>query len=176
VPAEICGDCLDNDGDGRVDYEDEDCCQVQAALDMRRMRLNAAPGPVRGNRIRMKARDVAFDAATFDPTREDTTLQISDGSGTVFCRTIEAAHWKHRRARVFRFKDKAGTFAGGLRKGAFKVKKNGRIVFGTKGKRVTLASTSGQAVTVTLRVGAQCSQRQLGLRAGRRVARGLVFP
>jgi hypothetical protein len=176
VPTEICGDCLDNDGDGLVDYEDDACCQAHAALDVRRMRLNGTPGKVRGNRLRVKARRVAFDAATLDPMHQDTTLQISDGAGTVFCQTIPAEHWTHRRARIFRFKDKAGAFAGGLRKGAFKVKKDGRIVFGAKGKQVALPSTSGQAVTVTLRVGAQCSQMQLGLHARRRVERGLVFP
>src|SRR5262249_26252579 len=26
VPAEACGNCLDDDGDGRVDFDDADCC------------------------------------------------------------------------------------------------------------------------------------------------------
>ncbi|HWP65999.1 MAG TPA: hypothetical protein VNO26_08815 [Candidatus Limnocylindria bacterium] len=178
VPAEVCGDCLDNDGDDLVDYEDEDCCAAQAGLDVRRMRLKPTTTTqnVRGNRLRMKVRNVAFEAAALDPTAEDTTLQIADGAGQLFCQTVPAEHWKNRNERVFRFKDKTGAFAGGLAKGTFKVKKNGRIMFAAKGKRVTLVPTSGQAVTVTLRVGGQCAQMQLGMRALRRAERGLVFP
>jgi hypothetical protein len=175
VATEICGDCADNDGDGLMDYEDDDCCAVGGGLEVRRMKLNPTQGTMRGNRMRMKVRHAPFDAARLDPATQDVTLQVSDGAGMVFCHTIAATNWTHRR-RAFKFKDKAGAFAGGLRKGVFRMKKNGRIVFGTKGKRVLLPATSGQAMTVTLRVGEQCVQAQVGMRAHKRVSRGLVFP
>jgi hypothetical protein len=176
VPAEICGDCLDNDGDGQVDYEDSDCCGSQAGLEIRRMKLNPTTEKVKATKLRLKAKHVAFDAASLDPAHQDTTLQIADGAGQVFCQTITADHWTHKKKRVFRFKDKPGAFAGGLARGAFKLKKNGKIAFNAKGKKMVLSPTSGQAITVTLRVGEQCAQMQLGMRGARRAGHGLVFP
>ena len=41
---------------------------------------------------------------------------------------------------------------------------------------MVLSPTSGQAITVTLRVGEQCAQMQLGMRGARRAGHGLVFP
>ena len=61
--------------------------------------------------------------------------------------------WKHPRRRVYRFNDKAGTFAGGLRKGRFKVKKSGKVLFLTRGKKMNLRSTDGHDIHVTVRVG-----------------------
>src|SRR5262249_19009613 len=41
VPTEICGNCIDDDGDGLTDFEDPDCCAgaTQAALTIKKARL-----------------------------------------------------------------------------------------------------------------------------------------
>ena len=170
-PAEICGDCIDNDGDGLVDYEDPDCCDAPAALTLRRLMLKPTTAKVRGNRLNLRVRSTNFTPAGFDPSAQDTTLQIADASGTIFCKTVSAPNWKHAK-RTFRFRDKKNTFAGGLRKGKFKVKKNGQIVFRTRGKKVDIRPTDG-AVRVTLRVGNQCAQSTALLHPKRKA---LVFP
>ena len=36
-PTEMCGNCLDDDGDGLIDYEDADCCDDTANLGLRKM-------------------------------------------------------------------------------------------------------------------------------------------
>jgi hypothetical protein len=172
-PREICGNCIDDDGDGLVDAEDPDCCGQPVALDLRKLRIRMASGKVSGNRLRMKARAGSFSTADFDPMNQDTSIQISDASGQLFCQTVGARNWKHPRRRLFRFRDKAGSYAGGLKKGNFRMKRNGKILFRTRGKKVAIHGTNGQNVLVTLRVGNQCAQSQMSLRPKRN---GLVFP
>src|SRR3989442_1409242 len=110
---------------------------------------------------------------SFDPGSEDTSIQISDANGQVFCQTVAARNWTHPRRRTFRFKDKKGLFAGGLRNGKFRLKKTGEIMFRTRGKRVALRATDGRDVNVTVRVGDRCAQSRMTLRLKRK---GLVFP
>jgi uncharacterized repeat protein (TIGR01451 family) len=172
-PQEICGNCLDDDGDGLVDAEDPDCCAGPVTLDLRRLKLRPGVSKGRGNRMRMAARASRFAVAAFDPMSQDTSVQISDANGQIFCQTVAAPHWKHPRRRLYRFRDKPGAFAGGLKKGNFKMKRSGKIVFRTRGKKMSLRSTDGQQVLVTLRVGNQCAQSRMSLRTTRNV---LLFP
>jgi hypothetical protein len=162
-PAEVCGDCIDNDGDGLVDYEDADCCTEEMPLGLHRLTLKTKAARTRGNALRMKARNAGGARTPFDPTRDDTTLQVSDGAGEVFCATVAATNWK-KRGRSFRFRDRKGTFASGLRNGRFKMRKNGQIVFRTKGRKMTLRTPSTMEVDVTLRVGGACWQAPATLR------------
>jgi len=164
APAEVCGDCIDNDHDGLVDYEDGDCCAEEMQLGLRRMTLKTKTAHTRGNAMRIKARNVSAGRATFDPTHQDTTLQVSDESGQLFCQTVSAKNWKKKGKKSFTFRDKKGSFAGGLKKGRFKIKKNGQIVFRTKGKKMSLRNPSKPRVDVTLRVGGACWQAPATLR------------
>jgi hypothetical protein len=115
----------------------------------------------------------AFQPPEFDQMSQDTSLQIADANGQVFCHTIEAQNWKHPRRRIYRFKDKARAFAGGLGRGKFVMKKKGGIAFTTAGKKMQLPATAGGEMVVTLRVGNQCAQAQMNLRTNRK---GFVFP
>src|SRR5207244_11534748 len=81
-PVEICGDCIDNDGDGLVDWEDPDCCEQLLALTPKRVMLKR-PAAKGRNRMRVKAIYSQFTPAGFDPTRDDTSVQIADGTGPV---------------------------------------------------------------------------------------------
>jgi hypothetical protein len=173
TPQEICGNCLDDDGDGLVDAEDPDCCAGPVALDLRRLKLRPGLSKGRGNRLRMRARASRFAVATFDPMSQDTSVQLSDANGQIFCQTVAAPHWKHPRRRLYRFRDKPGAFAGGLKRGNFKMKRSGKVIFRTRGKTVSLRATDGQQVLVTLRVGNQCAQSRMSLRPKRNV---LLFP
>ena len=67
------------------------------------------------------------------------SLQISDASGQLFCQTVGARSWKHPSARAYRFKDKTGKLAGGLKRGRFKIRRDGSIVFRTAGKKKCLS-------------------------------------
>ena len=171
-PREICGNCIDDDGDGLVDYEDPDCCDAPMAMDVRRLKLK--PGiKARGNRLKLKARWASGTPMMFDPATQDTSIQIADANGQVFCTTVGASHWKHPRRALYRFRDKPGAFAGGLGNGRFKVKRSGKVMFNTRGKKVTLPSMSGGDVRVTLRVGGLCAKDTKSLRTTKKA---LVFP
>src|SRR5262249_37998522 len=116
APVEICDDCIDNDGDGLVDYEDPDCCGTTDALTLRRMAMRMRPQAGR-NTLRLRGGYAALQTRTFNPAGDGVTLQIADHSGQVYCHNIPLAskpRWlKHG---VFRFSDKTGTAASGLRR------------------------------------------------------------
>ena len=169
----MCGDCIDNDGDGLVDYEDPDCCADPNALEMRRMMLRPAPKRSTAKRLNLKVRNTGFDRADLDPRLAGATLQISDPSGTILCQPIPAAAWTHRNKRSFRFKDKTGSVAAGLKRARFAMKRSGAIRFKTKGKAVVMGTTQGHDVKVTIGVGGQCSEAMTQLRAKRRA---MVLP
>jgi hypothetical protein len=168
APAEICGDCIDNDGDGLVDYEDGDCCGEEMQLGLKRMTLKTKKIRTRGNGLRLKALNAHGPRATFDPTRQDTTLQVADESGQLLCTTVAAKYWT-KKGKTFRFRDKKRAFAGGLKKGRFKMKKNGQIVFKTSGRKMTLRAPSKPRVDITLRVGGACWQAPATLRKKRTI-------
>jgi hypothetical protein len=163
APAEVCGDCIDNDFDGLVDYEDSDCCAEQMTLGLKKVTLGTKAPRSRGNGLRMKARSLRGNRGVFNPLRDDTTLQIKDESGQLFCTTVVSKYWK-KKGKSFRFRDKKGSFAGGLKKGRFKVKKNGQIVFRTSGRKMTLRAPSKRQINLTLRVGDSCWQAPTTLR------------
>ena len=142
-PHEMCGNCIDDDGDGLVDYEDADCCS-QAGTSV---------------------------PPLFDPVAQDTTLQMSDAYGPLFCQTIARAHWKHPHRRRYRFEDRQGRFAGGLEKGRFKVQRNGSVLFRAHGTHVSLRATDGTDILVTVRVGARCTHATMGLRTTKKALR-----
>jgi hypothetical protein len=169
---EICGNCLDDDGDGMIDYEDRDCCAGEPLwMSVRRLKLK--PGALRRNRLRMKTRWASSVPAGFDPMTQDTSVQLSDDQGPLFCAIVAAKHWKHPRRKLYRFRDKAGAFAGGLRKGRFKMKRSGGVMFATRGKKMSLRATDGRNVRITVRVGNQCAKEMKNLRLKRKA---LVFP
>ena len=163
--VEVCGDCVDNDGDGLADYDDPDCCAAPETLDVRRMMLSQTPKKPTAKRLRLKARNTGFDPATLNPMTMDTTIQISDPNGMVFCQHIPSAAWTHRSPRSFRFKDKTSTVAGGIKRARFKMKRNGVVPFRAMGKQVVLGATDGHDVMVTVGVGGQCSRSMTELRA-----------
>jgi len=171
-PVEICGDCIDNDGDGLVDWEDPDCCEQLLALTPKRVMLKR-PAAKGRNRMRVKAIYSQFTPAGFDPTRDDTSVQIADGTGQVVCATVPAGHWMRPTPRRFSFCDKDGAFAGGLRDGRFVKRRNGRVVFRAISRKLPDRAVEGTNVRITVRVGNQCSQSTMELRAKKTA---LVYP
>jgi hypothetical protein len=171
-PVEVCGDCLDNDGDGLVDYEDPDCCAQMNPLVVRRLMLRRPGARPHGKRLRLKSVYADAMPAGFDPLRNDTSIQISDRRGQLLCKTIAAHHWMKRR-KGFKFWDMNGSFAGGLSDGRFMVKRSGRILFRSQGKKIQLRSIDGTTLRVTVRHGNRCTQSSMALHERKNA---LVFP
>jgi hypothetical protein len=171
-PAEICGNCADDDGDGLLDAEDPDCCAHPMALSVAHFMVKAE-AKVRGNRLRLESQYASATPPLFDPLRQDTAVQLSDARGSLFCATVAAEHWRRARRLTFRFVDRAGAFASGLDSGEFRITRNGNLRFTTRGRGVSLRPVEGGNVRLTVRVGRECSQSSMALRAARK---GLVFP
>ena len=172
-PTEICGNCIDDEGDGLVDYEDPDCCAASTALTVGRLTLKPGVVRARGNQLRLEAEYANSTPALFDPLRQDTSVQLSDGTGPVLCATVPAARWRRLRRLTFRFQDRTGAAAGGLQTGEFRINRSGTLLFRARGRDVGIRPIDGSSIRLTVRVGRQCSQASMALRAGRK---GLVFP
>jgi hypothetical protein len=170
-PRETCGNGIDDDGDGLVDWEDPDCCAATMPLTVSHLELRPASAGG-GTRVELRARYAPAAPPLFDPAAKDTSVQISDAQGSLLYATVAASHWAHPARRRYRFEDNAGAFAGGLTKGDFRVRRDGAVAFRTRG-RTDARATSGANVRVTIRVGEECAQDTMSLRA-RRTA--LVFP
>jgi hypothetical protein len=172
--AEICGDCVDNDGDGLVDYEDPDCCERTDPLTLSRMLMRMRSEGA-GDTLRLRSRGVGA-SASLDP-RDGVTLQLSDGNGQLYCHDIAVVTTKAAlKHGVFRFRDKTGTLAAGLQNARFKIRKNGQLVFRATGNKMHLRNANG-GLTVTLRVGGVCMQTTAALRARpAKVGSRNVFP
>jgi len=170
---EICGDCIDNDGDELVDYEDADCCGEEIVLGINRMMLRPTANVVRQDKLRLTTTYSRVTPPNFDPRSQDTTLQISDRFGQLFCATVTADHWMPMGPRTVTFWDAEGRYAGGLADGRITIKRNGRIRFAANGRRMPLRLTDGRDVRITVRVGERCSRSSATLRGQ---AASLVFP
>ena len=177
--VELCNNCLDDDGDGHVDYEDADCCDATTPLALRRLKVRTKPGGAK-TRLRLKARYAAQAPDAFDPSTLGSTLLLRDDDGLLYCHAIPFKSDPTRaRFGIFKFKDKTGELADGLRRARFKIRRklDGRVSFRAKGKKMSLRDVSGSQVLVTLRVGAQCTQATASLRTKRaRVGQRLVYP
>jgi hypothetical protein len=170
---ELCGNCIDDDDDRRVDYEDSDCCAAEIPLQLDRVMLRPAAAGPRHDRLRLASTYSPARLPDFDPMAQDTSLQIADEHGQLFCATVTADHWMPRGRRSVTFWDVEGRYAGGLADGRFTITRNGRIRFFANGRRMPLRMSDGRNVQVTLRVGNRCSRTTASLRG---TATSLVFP
>src|SRR5438552_15471805 len=153
---EDCGNCVDDDGDGRTDYEDPACCAQTAAMQVKKALIVPGPaGAMKGN-LSLTAILAQAGFADVDPTRDDVTVQFRNQNGGLLCANIAHQRWKHGSRRgPFQFGDPTGTVAQGLRKMQIKV---------AKSRRGSEIGTTGNART---REVAQCAE------PGRRVRPGI---
>jgi hypothetical protein len=172
-PIETCGDCQDNDDDGLVDYEDADCCANPLSLRLKGIRLAPDNMSVRRDRLKLSTVFAPTIPPIFDPMARDTSVQISDTSGQLFCTSIPARHWKRDGRRVIRFRDKRGLFAGGLSTGRFVLARDGSVLFKARGRKPHIQPTDGRNLRITIGVGMQCSRTTASLFTQNT---GLVFP
>src|SRR5262249_59767201 len=125
-------------------------------LTLRRLAMRMRPQAGR-NTLRLRGGYAALQTRTFDPASDGVSLQIADHSGQVYCHTIPLASkpgWlKHG---VFRFRDKTGSAADGLRRVRFKIRKDGRVVVRAVGRKMSYRTPTGTDLTVTLPAANQC--------------------
>lgn len=152
---EICGNCLDDDGNGLIDAEDPACCGVPFTGTRQRGKLR--PRGDGTTKLKLKP-SLAASGLAVDPPSEEVSLVIrSAEEPEVFCATIPQGGFV-RKGKKFRFRDKKGQVpeANGLTKIVVREKKSGELRFISVGKRVPYPFGSSSDATersVTMTVG-----------------------
>jgi hypothetical protein len=108
-PEEKCGNCVDDDGDGLVDFDDPACCGGGSGeLTLTRALIR----PRRGvSRVALKGSLGKIDALAGSGSPE-VQIQVREvGGETLWCAHVPADRLKGR-SRSRRFRDRRGTLAG----------------------------------------------------------------
>jgi len=163
-PQEICGNCLDDDGNGLVDDEDPACCEAPVALQVMKAKARGKKGNLHLATFRLKTR-LGGAFAPANPAIDSVALQVAGDGGPVICTTL--GHWLHK-GKAFRFL--GGTT--GLTKGVFRVRRSG-VALKIVGKDVDLHALPGAELRATVRIGNRCAH---GLAPMRQMPKALLAP
>jgi hypothetical protein len=113
--------------------------------------------------------EVVFPAGTLlEPLRADTSLQIADASGQLYCATIGTTRWRQRGKQNFVFRDERDAFAGGLAEGRVRRRRDGSQTLMVRGARVPLRVPEGGTLAFTVRGGGTCAHAVLNVAAARK--------
>jgi hypothetical protein len=135
--AEICGNCVDDDANGLVDFEDPACCTA-GALTVKRLGIAATK---HGTSLTLQAGLTAAASAT-----DDVALQLRAASGEILCARVPTANLV-RTKKAARFADPKHRVASaaGVDKLLLRAKKG----IAASGRRMSLAVPPAGAVQVT---------------------------
>jgi len=149
LPAEICGDCIDNDGNGLTDFEDPACCQQQfnMALALGRIKPRGAT-----SKLRIHSQLAQSGLADVDPTKQDVFVQIRrPGSTDLLCAKVPATSFMHMH-RTFKYWGRKHPVASakGLDDLSVIVKRNRSVRFKTVGRKVQMSGAGEGNLQLTV--------------------------
>jgi hypothetical protein len=108
--VEVCDDCVDDDGDGLVDFADPDCC-AQAAATSLTGRLTPAAS---ATKVRLALAFIDPGIVAADPVTQAVVVELH-GEGFDYCARVPAGRFVARKkGKLFTFKDRSGAVAAGL--------------------------------------------------------------
>ena len=176
TPHEICGNCIDDDGNGLTDFEDPACCAQVQKFEMSLSKGRIHP---RGTTSKLLLKSLLARAglSAVNPLQEDVFLQIRPSGGTsdLLCAQMPASHFM-RRHGAFRFWDRKNlvSSAKGIQDMTIKVSRNGSVKFRTHGKHVQLSNVKQGSLVLTVSFHSntagnapnQCSQTVESFRTG----------
>jgi len=154
---EVCGDCVDNDRDGSIDFEDPDCCDANAgqlyAMDIQKGRIR----PRGGSQARLRLKGLLASggiASRIDPVSQRVSIQIrSLDTGEVLCARIPAGKFVKKR-KTFRFRRKKAQvpveLARNLDRVVIKLRRNGQMAYKVRGKRTELTTPPEGTLRITV--------------------------
>jgi hypothetical protein len=147
-PAEVCGDCIDNDGDGLTDLEDPACCAAAATVKLRASRL--APG--RGGAKLTLRGALALTLGAGAHATDDLFVQLrADGRPDFLCARIPAANLVRRGAReTFKDPRHALKTARGIDSVRLKPRKGRTVSIAVAGTKMPVELPPAGTVTVTV--------------------------
>lgn len=109
-PDEVCGNCLDDDGDGLIDFEDANCCVPSGAqlLNLKKGKFKTLKG---GGVLLNLGAALSQTGIVGDTPTQSVTLQIRRaGQGEVLCATIPASKLARKRTTTS-FRDRTRSLA-----------------------------------------------------------------
>jgi hypothetical protein len=182
-PVEICGNCIDDDGNGLTDFEDPACCPQAQTFTMSVTRGRIRP---RGANSKLVVHSLlaASGLENVNPLKEDVFIQIRQPGGSeILCAKAPAAKFM-RMHGAFKFWDRKHQVASarGIQDVKVKVKKKNRNVrFRTFGKKVQFQTPPHGSLQITVGfhdptsdAGNACSSQVQPFRVGRKL--GLKAP
>jgi hypothetical protein len=149
--TEICGNCIDDDGNGLTDFEDPACCPAARSFAMLVRKLLLKPHGAR-TRLRLKTTLAEAGLADVDPLTEDVFLQIRrTGMPDALCAKVPAAHFMHMH-RAFKFWDKRHRVASakGIEDMTIVVRRDGSVRLRTQGRRVRMDTPGPGQLEITV--------------------------
>lgn len=148
--SEICGNCLDDDDNGAIDFEDPVCCSQAQSFSMELKRGRLRPHGT-ASRVRLRAFLARAGMDDVDPSTEDVEIQLRTADGEALCATIPAGKFKHRK-QTFKFRDKKHTVpsAFAFDRVTIRVRKNHTVLFRAAGKNVALKTPSAGSLRLTV--------------------------
>ena len=167
LPREVCGNCLDDDGDGNVDFEDAACCTTQGQLALGTVRVKPHDG---GSTLKLKGVLGGFDLPAAGSA--DLVLQLRNDKDPSWCARIPASGLRAAK-RGLRFDDADATVASanGLERVRLVRAKRGGKNVAISGDDTSFAAAAGD-VDVTIALvdadGAACVSSSATLRPSRR--------
>lgn len=170
---EICGNCLDDDGDDLVDYDDPDCCAVPATLEIRRARIFSRRSNSRTARGRIRA-SVDETFGSIDPRDEDVLLQLFDANGPLACCLITSDHWMRLGRRKFGYWDRKTELCPPIADLSIRNRRDGSLRVVVRAKGGGLDRYADPNLSITVGAGSRCATGGALLRP--KGSRGWVLP
>jgi len=146
--AEMCGNCIDDDGNDLTDFEEPVCSGQAGTLTLEEGRLRPS-----GDATRLDLHALLTGSGLgVNPLADDVTLQIRPENGAdVLCARIPAASFE-KHGRLFTFADPkhAVTSAQGLDHVKIQVPANGSVRLRASGKRAQMICPDAGALQLTV--------------------------
>jgi hypothetical protein len=173
--GEICGNCIDDDGNGLTDFEDPACCMQTQAFTMSVTRGLLRP---HGGTTRLKLKSLLAQAGLADvnPLKQDVFVQIRPTGGTdVLCAKAPADKFMKMHGAFKFWNGHLVASAKGINDILVKVRRDGSVRFSAVGKRVEFTTPPGGTLQVTVgfrdpataEAGNRCSTQTRAFRTGR---------
>jgi len=140
LALEICGNCLDDDGDGLVDLADPACCAPERSVAMELVEGRIAPGPTT-SRLRLAA--TLGGSVALSPAGQQVLLQLGSAPGGTFCASVPPSAFRGT-SKKLRLTGNGVAGARGVRRMVLRRAADGSIRWRARGRRVGFSTDERQ--------------------------------
>jgi len=149
---EICGNCIDDDGNGLTDFEDPACCPPAASFVLNVKRGVFRPRTNTLTRFKIKSYVAETSMQSVNPMKDDVFVQIRPPGGSdLLCAKLPASHFM-KMHKAFKFWDVKHevTTAKGIRDMSIKTRRDGTVRIKSVGKKLQMKTKTGGHLDVVI--------------------------